>query len=324
MIRRSLLFSAALIVPTFARSGSLVSVQGTPGSPVPQPVNPFADLDLPELAITVTAGAIEGLPPQLPAGRYILSVTGATATPESGVGSGVVFLQVPSNMTTDSLLDAIAETAAMPAMMDESSPSWMVNTSVTGGPYARNDETVYADVDLAAGSWVLWTEDPNAPQRPVPVTVTGEASSDPPTPVSDVRIELDEFFYAFSNDIAAGPLILEVANVGTLPHFIALIRVSEDTTVEDIQALVAGTDGALPAPVGNLAVANVEQVFAAGDQSDGVTAWYATSLSAGTYAAVCFMTSLIIDGSLTLLGEQGASHTLMGMVAIIEVTESRI
>ena len=324
MIRRSFLFSAALVVPTIARSVSLDTTQATPGSPVPLTENPFADLELPALAITVTASAIEGLPPELPAGRYVLSVTDATATPEGGIGSGVVFLQVPSGMTTESLLDAIAETAAMPAMIDGRSPSWMANTSVTGGPYARNDETVYAVVDLVAGSWVLWTEDPKAPQRPVPVTVTGEASTDPTTPASNVRIELDEYFYAFSDDITAGPLILEVANVGTLLHFIALIRVPEGTTVEDVQALVAGAAGATPAPVGNLTVANVEQVFAAGDQSDGVTAWYATSLLAGTYAAVCFMTSSIIDGPLTLLGEQGASHTLMGMVAVIEVREPAV
>ena len=37
--------------------------------------NPFADLGLPEIAITVTDTAFDGAPSELDAGRYVLSVT---------------------------------------------------------------------------------------------------------------------------------------------------------------------------------------------------------------------------------------------------------
>lgn len=319
MLRRSLLRSVALIAPIFTAPSSLVFAQATPAVSVQASVNPFAHLNLPEVAVTVTDHAIEGLPSRLTAGRFVLSVTNATTAHRDGVLTGVDFLRVPTGMTTASLLQSITASAAMPVMMDEQPASWMADTTITGGPYAGNDRTAYAIVDLTAGSWILWTEDPNAAQAAVSVVVTGEAMPHPPSPVSNVRVEMAEFSYTFSNAIAAGSLIIEVANVGTQPHFIGLIRVPSGTTVADVQALVAGEAEGFATPTGNLTGADLKQVFAAGDQSAGVRAWYATDLSAGTYAAACFMSDSKDGGALTMLGQQGASHTMLGMVAIIEV-----
>jgi hypothetical protein len=58
--------------------------------------NPFADLGLPEIAVTVTDTAIEGAPADLPAGRYVLAVTSeATSDDPAAPISGVGFLQPP-------------------------------------------------------------------------------------------------------------------------------------------------------------------------------------------------------------------------------------
>ena len=49
--------------------------------------NPFADLGLPEIAITVTDTAFDGAPSELEAGRYVLSVANSSSSEDdAGVG----------------------------------------------------------------------------------------------------------------------------------------------------------------------------------------------------------------------------------------------
>lgn len=69
----------------------------------------LADLGLPELNLTVTLDAVEGVPESLEAGRYLLTVSSdsnPSSAPADGPGStGAMFLLLPDGMTLD---DAMA------------------------------------------------------------------------------------------------------------------------------------------------------------------------------------------------------------------------
>src|SRR5690606_15537802 len=147
-----------------------------------------------------------------------------------------------------------------------------------------------------------------------PVVVTGDLPADLPTPVADVTIEMSEFAFGMSGPIAAGPQVIELANAGEQPHFLAVIGVPPGTTVDDILALAQMESEAGDVPVAwrageRLAVGDSVDAFGTGDQSAGVTAWCAIDLAPGAYAAVCFVTD----------PETGEQPVLRGMVAVFDV-----
>jgi len=142
--------------------------------------NLFADLGLPEIAVTITATAFEGVPTELAAGRYLLAVTNATEEEDLGAA----FIQPPDGMTGAEFADMVAGMAAeseeaatpgadaaaaeaSPAAEGEDSgiPPWYCEVSLAGGIYAGPGETSYIVIDLAAGEWALWAEDPSTPRH---------------------------------------------------------------------------------------------------------------------------------------------------------------
>jgi len=313
----SRLIVVVLLAVAFAVPVSGVAAQATPDSGAP---NPFADLGLPQLDITVTGSAFEGVPSELAAGRYVIALTNAT---DDGFSGGGAFLQVPEGMTTDEFIAFVSPSdestsaevvEASPVADEMGPPDWYYETMVAGGPYAPGGGIAYAVVELTAGEWVFWAEYPGAPQPPVPVVVTGDLPADLPTPVADVTIEMSEFAFGMSGPIAAGPQVIELANAGEQPHFLAVIGVPPGTTVDDILALAQMESEAGDVPVASptdegLSFDDIVDAFGTGDQSAGVTAWYAIDLAPGTYAAVCFVTD----------PETGEEHVMLGMVEVFDV-----
>ena len=207
----------------------LVPAAGAAASTVPDAAgdNPFADLGLAEVAITITEDSLDGVPAELAAGRYVLAVTNTLDEEVATETSGVAFLQAPEGMTAAELVDLIGAEAALadsssPGGADENGgyPDWYYETVVAGGPYVFPGATGYAVVDLTAGEWILWREDPAAPQPPVAVIVTGEPPADQPAPTADVTVEMSEFTFTFDTPLSAGPHVIELTNVGEQPHFI--------------------------------------------------------------------------------------------------------
>lgn len=310
------LLGTAFMVPA-----SGVAAQATPEGSLD---NPFADLGLTQIDITVTDDAFDGVPAELDAGRYVVAFTNETSGEES---SGGAFLQIPEGMTTDEFLELAAPPEATPAgdvAVAEASPAaeggpdetppWYYETQIAGGPYANADETTYAVVDLDAGEWVFWAEYPGAPQAPAPIMVSGEMPADLPVPQATVTVEMSEFAFAFSGPVPAGPQVIELVNAGEQPHFIGVGALPPGTTSEDVLALIESEFSGPPAtpmatPVGGLSFEDFEDVFGTGDQSAGVTAWYSVNLEPGTHGAVCFITD----------PETGLPHVMLGMIEVFEV-----
>jgi hypothetical protein len=317
-----LLRSLALIiglVPLLA--GGVIPVVAQVAAPVSRSNNPFADLGLPEIAVTITATAFEGVPSELAAGRYVLTVTNALDASEGPLGpdaSGVNFLRLTDDLTADAFIAAMAAygappeaatSAASPIAGDEGAigpTAWFYEVVLPGGPYTLPGESASAVIDLTAGDWILWSECPGVPQAPVPVTVTGEAPADVPAVNADIQIKMVEYAFVVPTPFPAEPQVIELTSVGQEPHFFTMARVPKGTTVDDGLAAFFARYGD---PAGRSSVADLTLAFVRGTRSAGTTAWHAVDLAPGTYLAVCFIPDPM----------KGVPHAMYGMTQIIEV-----
>lgn len=281
--------------------------------------NPFTELGLPEIAVTLTEQAIEGAPDELTAGRYLLAVTNTIPAPSSEMGppvAGVTFVQVPADQSAEDFVVQLgpppgegSDAASPPAGPPPAPPAWYYETTLSGGPYVMPDQTSYAVIDLTPGAWVLWGRSFAAAPAPALVTVTGEAPADQPAPEAAVRIDMAEYSFTATPGLAAGPQIIEVVNVGVQPHFLSITGVPAGTTVDDVLALfgMGAEPGATPAS--GLSFEDLVVTVDTTEQSNGVTAWYAADLAPGTYLLACYVPD---PGS-------GAPHAMLGMMQIVEV-----
>jgi hypothetical protein len=277
------------------------------------PGNPFSDLGLPEIAVEITDSAIVGAPSELAAGRYVLTVTNATEEESLGVG----FLQPPAEMTASEFIEFAApatpedaeQGAASPAAEESGPPAFYYEIPLAGGIYAGAGESASTVLDLTAGEWVLWVEEPGAPQAPVLVVVTGEAPADQPAPEADVTITGQEMSFTVDGELVAGPQVIEFVNAGQQPHFIAMLKVPEGTTIDDFLALAATFGDPAASPPAGLSFEDITTGFDTADQSSGVTTWIAADLESGTYILVCFVPD----------PESGAPHAMLGMIDVVTV-----
>jgi hypothetical protein len=319
--------SFALLALLLTLFGSITPALAQEATPATDGGSAFAELGLPEIAVTITETAYEGAPTELEAGRYVLSVTNALEPVEGPFGpesAGAAFLQIPEEMTAEEVIAEVGPPAATPEAADAAAspmaedgfmrpPPWYYETTLAGGPHALPGETRSAVIELTAGEWVLWAESPGAPQAPVPVTVSGDAPADQPAVSADLRIEMSEYTFTFPTPLTAGSHVIELANVGEQPHFIGMVRVPEGTTLDDVMALYeifeAMAEDPMATPTGGLTFEDMDFVLHTAYQSPGVTAWYTAELERGTYLAVCFVPDV----------ESGIPHAMLGMTQIVEV-----
>ena len=124
-------------------------------------------------------------------------------------------------------------------------------------------------------------------------------------PPADLRTQLVDYSYVIEGMPSAGPQIVEVTNTGMEPHEIALVKLAEETTVQDaLDFMMAGenADGS-GAP---------QFQFEGGvaPMSAGLTAWYEFTFEVGEYGLLCFIPSPV---------QEGAPHFMLGMVQQLSV-----
>ena len=264
-------------------------------------------MGLPELAITATADAYEGVPAETAAGRYVVTLTSAMGADAS---AGVEFLMLPEDVSFADFLTMMTESMEGP-------PEWYYQTYHAGGLAADPESTSQGIFDLRPGTYVVWSAgDPEASQPPVEMTVTGEAATPAAAaePAAGATVTMFEYGFKIDGQLMPGPQLLKVANVGAQPHFMILIQPNEPVTKEQVSMLLeaemAGTptaDAAAAAGVSN----PDEWGFAefAGTISMGASEWIATDLDPGTYVLVCFVPDI----------ESGIPHAYLGMADVVTV-----
>ncbi len=279
----------------------------------------FADtLGLPELTITATDDAFEGVPEDTTAGRYVVTFTN-DATSDAGVD----FLLLPEGRTVADLSGAAAAvTEGSPAAGGEGGDpladlAWLYETYVAGGVGAGPGGTVQAIVDLRPGECGVWADDPAA-QAPVAMTVTGEMPADLPQPDAAATITevgtAEGYAFEVAGQLATGPQTVRIDNKSDQPHFVVLIGSPRPITMEQVEQLLRfdPESSATPQPGMPDPEAFTFPGYAA-TQSAGTTQWLATDLEPGYYVLACF----VPDPE-----KEGIPHAVEGMVEIVEVGEA--
>ena len=291
-------------------------------------------LGLPELAITATADAFEGVPAETAAGRYVVTVT---AAPDTEFGAGVDFIMLPEGMAFDEFATTVAgPPAGAPGAADgtpgaeamaspeagggesDQPPEWYYQTYLAGGTLADAGFSSQVMLDLRPGIYAVWGG-PGVPQQPVELRVTGEAMASPAAgaePPTGATITMFEYGFTLDGALTVGPQVLKIANVGAQPHFTILVRPNGPVTKEQVMALLeaemAGTptaDAAAAAGVSNPDEWTI--VGYAGTLSMGATEWITADLEAGTYVLACFVPDI----------ESGMPHAYLGMVDVVTVDD---
>lgn len=314
------------------------------------PESAFTDLGLPTLDVTATASEFQGLPEQLEAGRYLLTLT---AESDVEFGAAIEFIQ-PSEVSADEFVAFLSgppeetgaevvadgtplpgdfatpaddvevapagEIGASPAAEGEEMggpPSFYFTSTFAGGVAAMAGASAQVVLDLPPGEWVAWSGDPEGQQAPVIFEVTGEMPTDLPEPEADAAIVMGEYVIEITEgELTAGSQIVRVDNIGAQPHFIVWFRGPDGFTEEQVQVVLdeemeAEMTGT-PAAFSDL---NPEEDFEfitfTGTQSIGTSQWITVDLEPGTYGLVCFFPDMA----------DGLPHAYKGMYTVVEVGE---
>ena len=327
----------ALAVSSLAAPALALQGDATPAAAQQDatPESAFADLGLPTLDVTVTASGYEGIPEELEAGRYLVSVT---ASEDAGEEGGAVTFVQPAGVTAEEFVGAIsgppdetgADAAAGTPLADATPaegdagmagppPPFVFEATYAGGTAASPGQTAQVVLDLTPGEWVAWGEDPAAPQEPAFFRVTGEMPADLPEPESGATLTMGEYVIGVTaGELTAGRHVLKIENKGAQPHFIFGAPGPADLTAAQIavaleEEAAAGGTGTPPAysdfnPEEDLAF---EAGFFSATQSTGTAVWIPLDLRAGPYAMICFFPDLA----------DGMPHAFKGMYAVVEVAE---
>lgn len=309
--------SAVLALPTVR----LAAAQDTTADPAEDLTN----LGLPTLDITVNADNFDGAPTSdLAAGRYFLSVRIAD---EVEVG-GAAFMSPPTGMSAEDFMTQVgiggggstppdAGAPASPPAGEEGEeggemlPLFVYQAHFAGGAMGPGGMTSLSVIDLPPGEWILWGDDPTAPQQPVTFNVTGDMPADLPEPAADVTITLIDFAIEMPESLSAGMHLVKMQNHGAQPHFI-VVEKGPDSMTNDQIAEILESDMSMPATPADLPFdpnTDLMPVAQTATQSIGTEQWVPMLFEAGTYAAMCFFPT----------AGEGAPHAMHGMHTVFTV-----
>lgn len=289
-----------------------------------QDTSDFASLGYPELSVTVTDTAFEGVPAETAAGRYLLKVTGKTDKAQNATASFAS--PTPAGLKAADFIEALTQAATPPSAtpaeggssggtpaagggQDQQVPLFVYQMKFAGGSGAMAGQTEEAVIDLTAGEWGVWGDDPTAPQKPVVLNVTGDFPKDVKDPEATITATLIDFAIQMEGTLTAGKHVIKVQNHGAQPHFLDLEKGPDSMTKDQVTMALMTPPDATPAP-GGLSENSLSPVFFSPTQSIGTDTWHHVELTDGTFLAACFFPT----------AGTGVPHALNGMIDVFKVT----
>ena len=279
--------------------------------------NPLAQLGLPELQVVATADGLTVDQSEVPAGRYLVTLTDETGNPDLATG----FVRLDEGETLEDLAYADELAAGTPMPMEEPSPDtyvFLYDNYIAGGPNAVSPQAV---IDLPAGDYGVWTDDPFAENPVASLTVTGDPSArvSGPEPTADVTvIEEGEagvsYMFRLDGELRAGPQVVKVLNASDQPHFVLAMQYPEPITIDQVmQAFMFDPSSGATPPPGMLDDSKLTFPGYASTQSPGSTQWVTMDLAAGQAIFVCFIPDPAAGG---------VPHAFEGMIQLFDVSGS--
>ena len=274
----------------------------------------FAGLGLPELTVTYTDTGVSIDRSEIPAGRYLVHFV--TESEDQNAAAG--FVRLIEGKTLDDLSWADEQAAGTPvpfAGPDPASFAWIYDTYMTGAGSADSPDVV---VDLPAGDYGVWPDDPAATNPVAPLKVTGDPATPVTGPEPQAAVTITEegaggqgFSFKIEGDLKAGRQVVKVVNASDQPHFIAAGQYPEPITDEQLSSLFMGqaTGPGTPAPQ-PIDTSKIATAGYASTQSAGTTQWVEMTFTPGQVFMLCFVPDPQADGK---------PHAFEGMVALLDV-----
>lgn len=276
--------------------------------------NLFADLGLPELTITASETGLSVDQTEIPAGRYLVNLVNETADPELSTG----FVRLDEGETLEDLSYADEYAAGTPELTEEppvESYVFLYDNYITGGPSAISPQVV---VDLPAGSFGVWPDDPFASTPAAALAVTGDPAAEiiGPEPEAAATIVMEGaggegFRFSIDGDLRTGPQIVKVLNASDQPHFVIAVQYPEPVTQQQVMDSLMFDQSAGATPPSNLIdESKLTTGGASAAQGPGTTQWVVMDLSAGQAILLCFISDPEAGG---------VPHAFEGMIQVVDV-----
>ena len=253
---------------------------------------PFADLGLPELAVTLTEDGFAVSPEEVAEGWALVTFTNELTTDNFNRAD---LLLLPADVSIEDIMARVANGDPGPA-------PWAYETTWAGGPVALGGITTHAVVNFIPGDWLVWSA--GEPHQGAALTVTeADTTASTLSITADLEVRVDEYaFNGLEKPLAAGAQVWKVSNTGKQPHHMQLFAVPDGTTTAQLLDGWTGMMTGTPVP-GAMDMAAMRPVGGMGALSIDQTAWLEFDLEVGTYAALCFVADR----------EQHLPHLTLGM-----------
>jgi len=321
MQRRHVLSLGLAAIMGLGGLGTVMAQEATPTSAqdaTPAAAGLLSELGLPEITITADESGLHLDQTEIPAGRYLVSLD---VTVEGGyVAAGFVRLEEGQSLDDLSLADESA--AGTPIMEQEGAVpadlGWLYDAYIAGGPSMMTPQVV---VDLPAGEYGLWHDDPGSVLPIERLTVTGDAD---PTAITEAEPEAavtieqlgaggEGFHFAVDGDLQVGPQVVKIVNNSDQPHFTSAFQYPEPITIDQLMGAMMfdPTTGATPAPDA-IDFSQVNPVAYVSTQSSGTTTWAVIDLQPGQVGVECWIPD-------PLAGD--VPHALEGMIQLFDVAQ---
>lgn len=292
-MRAWIVIAMSSVVLASALAAPVAAQEGTPQAELVQwPAYSnqiLATFGYPELRLMETGSGLEGVPAEIAAGRYRVTVEAPADSP-----AYVDIVQVPQGL---SQTDAEAQLLSA-ARDDVPAPGWVFG----GGSFALPGQSISFAVELQAGDWHIAATRESVPPaggevvewvtlHPMRVTVAAGTPSvaTPSASSAGVTLEMRTGGYGgLDAPIPRGPQVWQLTNTSSGPHHLLLYRTPRPITLSDVEAwfgsLMAGTP---PADVPGFN--EISQVGYAALLSPGQTMWHEYELEPGSYITMSFI-----------------------------------
>jgi hypothetical protein len=264
----------------------LAAACSTP-TPAPTATPPPA----PEVRVEISAEGISA-PAEMPAGLVAVTIDNSTEA-----STGPIFARLNDGVTQEQFMEAL--------MTDESGMAAIALVTLLGGAQAGAGESVRAVFDLKPGNHIALGFGEGPPQL-ASFTVAAGSGAAGAAPAAGVTVDLIDFQFTMPEQIKAGAQTWQIENKGTQWHEMAVLKLNEGVTVQDVMAMMMSeTPPKGPPPY--------EEMAFWAPMSAGERAWIDVDLPAGEYTVLCFLPDFASDPP--------SSHLEHGMVRTLTVTE---
>ncbi len=185
--------------------------------------------------------------------------------------------------------------------VDEDVEAAIEMITMYGGPMVPGGDVVY---DLEPGSYAVAATDDEGNVTGLAFLEAGEPSGATP-PTADLNVDLVDFAFVMPTEIKSGPQTWQITNKGTQWHEMAIIKLADGSTIDDVMAMIFSEEESSGPPP-------FEMVGGWTPMGAGQTVYTTMDLPPGEYTVLCFLPDLNSDFS---------PHLTHGMVATLTVTQ---